>query len=228
MISWTIALKGRSVNWDSSWLLFLPDLLKADLFPAALDQDLTHSRGGWENAKGPVCARIDSGPVIHSPVSRDEKDSSSHWQQLTAHTQCGHNHTLDSAENEVDRNKCCTLCNMFFTSAIVAQSHYQGKTHAKRVRLVLGETPSLPTPTESAPPTTQTTDTPPPSWQPLANHGEAGKYCCLCGAWFNNPLMAQQHYEGKKHKRNAARARLLEQLAGSLDANESTGQCSIA
>jgi len=33
---------------------------------------------------------------------------------------------------------------MFFTSAIVAQSHYQGKTHAKRVRLVLGEQPSLP------------------------------------------------------------------------------------
>uniref|UniRef100_A0A8C7R9U2 Zgc:171482 n=1 Tax=Oncorhynchus mykiss TaxID=8022 RepID=A0A8C7R9U2_ONCMY len=52
-----------------------------------------------------------------------------------------------SAETEVDRNKCCTLCNMFFTSAIVAQSHYQGKTHAKRVRLVLGETPSIPTAT---------------------------------------------------------------------------------
>lgn len=50
----------------------------------------------------------------------------------------------DCAETEVDRNKCCTLCNMFFTSAIVAQSHYQGKTHAKRVRLVLGETPSIP------------------------------------------------------------------------------------
>lgn len=80
---------------------------------------------------------------------------------------------------------------------------------------------------ESAPPTPQTTDPPPPSWQPLTNHGEAGKYCCLCGAWFNNPLMAQQHYEGKKHKRNAARSRLLEQLAGSLDANESTGQSSI-
>nr|XP_055026306.1 zinc finger protein isoform X1 [Misgurnus anguillicaudatus]XP_055026307.1 zinc finger protein isoform X1 [Misgurnus anguillicaudatus]XP_055026308.1 zinc finger protein isoform X1 [Misgurnus anguillicaudatus] len=128
----------------------------------------------------------------------------------------------DSAENEVDRNKCCTLCNMFFTSAIVAQSHYQGKTHAKRVRLVLGESPTLPTPTDSAPPTPQATDPPPPSWPPLANHGEAGKYCCLCGAWFNNPLMAQQHYEGKKHKRNAARTRLLEQLAGSLDGNEST------
>uniref|UniRef100_A0A8C9SCN5 Zgc:171482 n=1 Tax=Scleropages formosus TaxID=113540 RepID=A0A8C9SCN5_SCLFO len=53
----------------------------------------------------------------------------------------------DSDENAVDQNKCCTLCNMFFTSAIVAQSHYQGKTHAKRVRLVLGEPPSMPPPT---------------------------------------------------------------------------------
>ncbi|XP_034408295.1 zinc finger protein [Cyclopterus lumpus] len=146
----------------------------------------------------------------------------------------------DCAETEVDRNKCCTLCNMFFTSAIVAQSHYKGKTHAKRVRLVLGEPPSLPTAmtsptnTDSSPSTPLPTDpagcptpTPDLAW-PLAGVGgnggrEAGKYCCLCGAWFNNPLMAQQHYEGKKHRRNAARARLLEQLAGSLDATESTG-----
>ncbi|KAK2824298.1 hypothetical protein Q5P01_021473 [Channa striata] len=146
----------------------------------------------------------------------------------------------DCAETEVDRNKCCTLCNMFFTSAIVAQSHYQGKTHAKRVRLVLGEPPNLPTAmtsptnTDSSPSTPLPTDPaacppPPPDlpW-PMAVVGgnggrEAGKYCCLCGAWFNNPLMAQQHYEGKKHRRNAARARLLEQLAGSLDATETTG-----
>lgn len=143
----------------------------------------------------------------------------------------------DCAETEVDRNKCCTLCNMFFTSAIVAQSHYQGKTHAKRVRLVLGEPPAAlnsPTNTDSLPSTPLPTDPnscPNPA-SPLpwpvtvvgANGGrEAGKYCCLCGAWFNNPLMAQQHYEGKKHRRNAARARLLEQLAGSLDATESTG-----
>ncbi|KAM8858384.1 zinc finger matrin-type protein 4 isoform 1-T1 [Spinachia spinachia] len=146
----------------------------------------------------------------------------------------------DCAETEVDRNKCCTLCNMFFTSAIVAQSHYQGKTHAKRVRLVLGEPPRTPTATTSPTNTDSSPSTPLPAdpaacppptpdlaW-PLAVVGgnggrEAGKYCCLCGAWFNNPLMAQQHYEGKKHRRNAARARLLEQLAGSLDATESTG-----
>eukprot|EP00066_Takifugu_rubripes_P002316 XP_003964162.2 PREDICTED: zinc finger matrin-type protein 4-like [Takifugu rubripes] len=129
--------------------------------------------------------------------------------------------------DKVDRNKCCTLCNMFFTSAIVAQSHYQGKTHAKRVRLVLGEPPSLsatPVPTDpsACPPTSPAL--PLPVAVVGGNGGrEAGKYCCLCGAWFNNPLMAQQHYEGKKHRRNAARARLLEQLAGSLDATECTG-----
>ncbi|KAK1791642.1 hypothetical protein P4O66_013644, partial [Electrophorus voltai] len=137
----------------------------------------------------------------------------------------------DSAENEVDRNKCCTLCNMFFTSAIVAQSHYQGKTHAKRVRLVLGEKPSGPAPTDSTLSTPQPTEPVPPplpSWPPAGSNGEAGKYCCLCGAWFNNPLMAQQHYEGKKHKRNASRARLLEQLAGSLDAAEGTGETGAA
>ncbi|XP_077351943.1 zinc finger matrin-type protein 4 isoform X1 [Festucalex cinctus] len=142
----------------------------------------------------------------------------------------------DCDETEVDKNKCCTLCNMFFTSAIVAQSHYQGKTHAKRVRLVLGETPSSPaalttqpTNADSSPstplPSDVTTCPPPPSASVVSGNGgrEAGKYCCLCGAWFNNPLMAQQHYEGKKHRRNAARARLVEQLAGSLDATESTG-----
>nr|XP_046213385.1 zinc finger matrin-type protein 4-like isoform X3 [Oncorhynchus gorbuscha] len=149
-------------------------------------------------------------------------------------------HYEDSAETEVDSNKCCTLCNMFFTSAIVAQSHYQGKTHAKRVRLVLGETPSLPTATnsptttDSCPSTPQPSDSnpaPPALPRPsslappvvVVGSGETGKYCCLCGAWFNNPLMAQQHYEGKKHRRNAARAQLLEQLAGSLDATETTG-----
>ncbi|KAJ8248393.1 hypothetical protein GJAV_G00241560 [Gymnothorax javanicus] len=135
----------------------------------------------------------------------------------------------DGDDTAVDQNKCCTLCNMFFTSAIVAKSHYQGKTHAKRLRLVLGEIPNTPTPTDSSPSTPQPMDpvpvpplSPSPLW-PLTNHSEAGKYCCLCGAWFNNPLMARQHYEGKKHKRNAARVRLLEQLSGSVDTHQGTG-----
>lgn len=43
----------------------------------------------------------------------------------------------------MDKNKCCTLCNMSFTSAVVAQSHYQGKIHAKRLKLLLGEPPAI-------------------------------------------------------------------------------------
>ncbi len=48
-----------------------------------------------------------------------------------------------SEEGDVDKNKCCTLCNMSFTSAVVAQSHYQGKIHAKRLKLLLGEQPVI-------------------------------------------------------------------------------------
>ncbi|KFO36431.1 Zinc finger matrin-type protein 4 [Fukomys damarensis] len=52
---------------------------------------------------------------------------------------------------------------------------------------------------------------------------DSDRYCGLCTAWFNNPLMAQQHYEGKKHKKNAARVALLEQLGTSLDMGELRG-----
>uniref|UniRef100_A0A8C1TX67 Zgc:171482 n=1 Tax=Cyprinus carpio TaxID=7962 RepID=A0A8C1TX67_CYPCA len=82
------------------------------------------------------------------------------------------------AETEVDRNKCCTLCNMFFTSAIVAQSHYQGKTHAKRVRLVLGETPSLP-----------------------ASTGLRRSYSCsVCNVVLNSIEQYHAHLQGSKHQ----------------------------
>ncbi|XP_055503066.1 zinc finger protein isoform X2 [Leucoraja erinacea] len=123
----------------------------------------------------------------------------------------------DSDDREVDRTKCCTLCNMFFTSVIVAQSHYQGKTHAKRMRLVLGESP-VPAPTaesspESLPPVTPIF----PGLGSVTDNGDSAKFCRLCSAWFNNPMMAQQHYEGKKHKKNAARVKLLQQLGKTLD-----------
>uniref|UniRef100_A0A671QYW0 Zinc finger matrin-type protein 4-like n=1 Tax=Sinocyclocheilus anshuiensis TaxID=1608454 RepID=A0A671QYW0_9TELE len=95
-----------------------------------------------------------------------------------------------SVEGDVDKNKCCTLCNMSFTSAVVAQSHYQGKIHTKRLRLLLGEPPAI------------------------TSKGRrlSERYCQMCKAWFNNPGMARQHYDGKKHKKNAAQANLLAQL----------------
>ncbi|XP_074784843.1 zinc finger matrin-type protein 4 [Athene noctua] len=125
--------------------------------------------------------------------------------------------------DSVDKNKCCTLCNMSFTSAVVAESHYQGKIHAKRLKLLLGEQPALKA-TETAlsslkPPHA---DSPPVVPSPPQRR-DSDRYCQLCAAWFNNPMMAQQHYDGKKHKKNAARADLLEQLGKTLDLGELRG-----
>ncbi|XDV20932.1 hypothetical protein PO909_026136 [Leuciscus waleckii] len=124
-----------------------------------------------------------------------------------------------SEEGDVDKNKCCTLCNMSFTSAVVAQSHYQGKIHAKRLKLLLGEQPAITA--KEVPPSpvkTPSSETSPVS--STRQHRDSDRYCQLCNAWFNNPGMAQQHYDGKKHKKNAARADLLEQLGKTLDMGE--------
>ncbi|XP_051972605.1 zinc finger matrin-type protein 4-like isoform X3 [Xyrauchen texanus] len=127
-----------------------------------------------------------------------------------------------SEDGDVDKNKCCTLCNMSFTSAVVAQSHYQGKIHAKRLKLLLGEQPAITA--KDVPPSP--VKTPSSESSPVSltrQHRDSDRYCQLCNAWFNNPGMAQQHYDGKKHKKNAARADLLEQLGKTLDMGEMKG-----
>ncbi|XP_048648826.1 zinc finger matrin-type protein 4 isoform X1 [Marmota marmota marmota] len=136
--------------------------------------------------------------------------------------------TQGSDADMVDKNKCCTLCNMSFTSAVVADSHYQGKIHAKRLKLLLGEKTPL-----------KTTATPLSSLKPPRveaapvvaspyQRRDSDRYCGLCAAWFNNPLMAQQHYDGKKHKKNAARVALLEQLGTTLDMGELRGKSNFS
>lgn len=35
------------------------------------------------------------------------------------------------------------------------------------------------------------------------------KFCKLCSATFNNPHMAQQHYAGKKHKKQETKSQLM-------------------
>ncbi|XP_066511000.1 zinc finger matrin-type protein 4-like [Hoplias malabaricus] len=126
-----------------------------------------------------------------------------------------------SEEGDVDKNKCCTLCNMSFTSAVVAQSHYQGKIHAKRIKLLLGEQPAITAKDAPASPVKSPSESSPVSSPRL--RGDSDRYCQLCNAWFNNPGMARQHYDGKKHKKNAARADLLEQLGKTLDMGEMKG-----
>lgn len=41
---------------------------------------------------------------------------------------------------------------------------------------------------------------------------DPNKYCALCSASFNNPLVAQQHYSGRKHQRNQSRQEMLDQM----------------
>lgn len=113
-----------------------------------------------------------------------------------------------------ERSKVCHVCNTTFSSVVVAESHYKGKVHAKSLRLkTLG-------------PSTQAQ--PPVAALPLKKKGEepAGgvatavslgpaeddpdRFCSICKASFNNPIMAQQHYAGKKHKKQLTKRKLME------------------
>ncbi|KAM9294952.1 lysine-rich coiled-coil protein 1 [Morus bassanus] len=123
----------------------------------------------------------------------------------------------------LDKNKYCNLCNVIFTSPIVALSHYMGKIHAKKLKQLSGgqahmpaqsmqpisalqklsaEKSLLPSKAEESSSSSNT----------RLKLNDPDKYCKLCCAPFNNPLTAQQHYVGKKHRRNEARKKILEEL----------------
>ncbi|XP_054473437.1 zinc finger matrin-type protein 1 [Anoplopoma fimbria] len=132
-----------------------------------------------------------------------------------------------------DKDHFCELCNMVFSSQVVAKSHYDGKVHAKHLRKQGLQPQVTDTYTEvhtfpslirepddadqkSAPlggiehilDPTATTATPITE----VDLKEPNKYCALCAASFNNPQMALQHYNGRKHQRNQARQDLLKGL----------------
>ncbi|XP_003217582.4 zinc finger protein 346 [Anolis carolinensis] len=113
------------------------------------------------------------------------------------------------SNNGEDRNKCCPICNMTFSSPVVANSHYLGKTHAKNLKLK-----QQPLKAEaSAPAQRQPTNFPPPTVcsPPEENQdtSDPDKFCSLCHATFNNPLMAKQHYVGKKHRKQETKLKLM-------------------
>lgn len=53
---------------------------------------------------------------------------------------------------------------------------------------------------------------------------DPNKYCVLCAASFNNPQMALQHYNGRKHQRNQSRRELLKELGDDVQQGN-TGSC---
>ncbi|KAM4613808.1 zinc finger matrin-type protein 1 [Polymixia lowei] len=149
-----------------------------------------------------------------------------------------------------DKDRFCELCNMVFGSPIVARSHYEGKVHAKNLRKqglqptgVLfpkgPDMPTLPAPTQASTnadqksaregatePQNSTAATIPSTGVDLK---DPNKYCALCAASFNNPQMALQHYNGRKHQRNHARQELIKDLGDNAQqANSLTCQmCNI-
>ncbi|XP_040275194.1 lysine-rich coiled-coil protein 1 isoform X1 [Bufo bufo] len=131
----------------------------------------------------------------------------------------------------LDKNRFCSLCNMVFSSPVVAQSHYVGKIHAKKLKQMSGEQSEWSTGPEENAQVETAVDESDPIFSPLtekSNQQDASsdpsggdnsidlsdpnKYCKLCCASFNKPLVAQQHYSGKKHARNKARQKMMEEM----------------
>ncbi|XP_048799110.1 zinc finger matrin-type protein 1-like isoform X3 [Lagopus muta] len=102
-------------------------------------------------------------------------------------------------------NKYCNICNITLVSPGVALSHLQGKIHAKKLRQ-LAERRGLMEARSMQP----VSETEMPSSSPKASLDL--NYCWLCCVPFNSPFSAQEHYVGKKHGKNAARKKIMEEL----------------
>uniref|UniRef100_A0A3Q2DIS6 Zinc finger protein 346 n=2 Tax=Cyprinodon variegatus TaxID=28743 RepID=A0A3Q2DIS6_CYPVA len=113
----------------------------------------------------------------------------------------------DCNNGDTDRTKACHLCNMTFTSPVMAESHYQGKFHAKRLKMKAVES-QTPDASQTGQPAEKPADN--SAAVPESDINNPDRFCSTCKASFNNPLMAQQHYAGKKHKKHMTRLKLIE------------------
>ncbi|XP_042355925.1 zinc finger protein 346 isoform X2 [Plectropomus leopardus] len=130
----------------------------------------------------------------------------------------------DCNNGDSDRSKACHLCDMTFSSPVMAESHYQGKVHAKHLRLkTFG--PQAPVASQT-PPTAQPKKKPADdsSGMPAmgGNNNNPDRFCSICQASFNNPLMAQQHYVGKKHRKQMTKLKLMETYGPSTAPGQAT------
>ncbi|NXW84898.1 ZMAT1 protein, partial [Alopecoenas beccarii] len=106
----------------------------------------------------------------------------------------------------VSKTRHCNLCNAFFNSPVAVLSHYLEKHHTKMLKQLSGGQAHAPA--QSMQPVSESSL----SSNTRLKLNDSDKYCELCSAPFNNSFMAQQHYIGKKHRRNEARKKLLEEL----------------
>ncbi|XP_045852067.1 zinc finger matrin-type protein 1 isoform X2 [Meles meles] len=106
-----------------------------------------------------------------------------------------------------DRNKFCDLCNMIFSSPIVAQSHYVGKVHAKKLKQLMEEhdqaSPSGFQPEMAGVPLTtsaQSTFLKPLAVKPPPAFSMRTYICHICNITFTSLEMFRSHMQGSKHQ----------------------------
>ncbi|XP_054982264.1 zinc finger protein 346 isoform X3 [Sorex araneus] len=100
-----------------------------------------------------------------------------------------------------DQSQCCPLCSATFSSPAVARSHYLGKTHAKNLKLKQ--------PPAKGEALSRRLAAPPLGASPSQEAPAPDQFCSVCHAAFNDPAMAQQHYQGKKHRKQETKLRLM-------------------
>ncbi|XP_054328007.1 zinc finger matrin-type protein 1 isoform X3 [Pongo pygmaeus] len=106
----------------------------------------------------------------------------------------------------VDKNKFCDLCNMMFSSPLIAQSHYVGKVHATKLKQLMEEhdqaSPSGFQPEMGVPLTTSAESTflkplpvkPPPAFSMRTY------VCHICSIAFTSLDMFRSHMQGSEHQ----------------------------
>ncbi|XP_032186589.1 zinc finger matrin-type protein 1 isoform X5 [Mustela erminea] len=107
----------------------------------------------------------------------------------------------------VDRNKFCDLCNMIFSSPIVAQSHYVGKVHAKKLKQLMEEhdqaSPSGFQPEMAGVPLTtsaESTFLKPLAVKPPPAFSMRTYVCHICNITFTSLEMFRSHMQGSEHQ----------------------------
>ncbi|XP_045682706.1 zinc finger protein 346 isoform X2 [Phyllostomus hastatus] len=122
----------------------------------------------------------------------------------------GETKKLDSdqkSSRSKDKNQCCPTCSMTFSSPVVAQSHYLGKTHAKNLKLKQQSTKVEALSKRLMNPLLVASSL--ASSHQSREVRDPDKFCSLCHATFNDPVMAQQHYVGKKHRKQETKLKLM-------------------
>ncbi|XP_031516548.1 zinc finger matrin-type protein 1 isoform X2 [Papio anubis] len=106
----------------------------------------------------------------------------------------------------VDKNKFCDLCNMMFSSPFIAQSHYVGKVHAKKLKQLMEEHDQTSSsgfqPEMGVPLTTSAESTflkplpvkPPPAFSMRTY------VCHICSIAFTSLDMFRSHMQGSEHQ----------------------------